>query len=406
MTLKDYLQGIFRTPHAAAKKNSLPPVKQGDIIIKLEQEFKDRSRKDINKWRDALETAEAPDNPRWVDMQDIIDELLLDAHLASVIDLRKSATLNNRFYVVNKTDYSQDDELSALLNHSWFYQFIEYTLDAIFRKVSLLELTYNGENIHIEQIPFRNVCPQFKRVYLEVYGDKFIDYTKMPAVIEVLHNSPFGLINDVIPNVIWKRNALQSYAEFTERFGMPLISATVSNIQDAKKAEESLKAMGENATAVFPQGADIQVHSLANAGNPESTYIASASFHDQQVSKRIVGSTTLTDQGANRAQTQVHLDMLDFKIALADKRMIAFVVNDRLFPVLQSFGLPFDNTKSEFKFDDTEDLSLNQQWEITRDALLHYEMDIDEIKKTFNLPLIGTKQNTAGEEGGISKNFR
>jgi phage gp29-like protein len=405
MTLKDYLQGIFRTPLAATKKNSFPPVKQGDIFIKLIQEYKDRSRKDINKWREALEAAESPDDPRWADMQDLIDELLLDAHLASVIDLRKSATLNNRFYVVKKTDYSQDDELSALLNHSWFYQFIECTLDAIFRKVSLLELTYNGQDVHIEQIPCRNVCPQLKRVYLEVYGDKFIDYSKAPAVIEVLHNSIFGLINDVIPNVIWKRNALQSYAEFTERFGMPLISATVSNVQDAKKAEESLKAMGENATAVFPQGAEINVHSLANAGNPESTYIASANFHDQQVSKRIVGSTTLTDEGANRAQTQVHIDMLDYKISLSDKRMIAFVVNDKLFPVLQSFGLPFDNTKSEFRFDDTEDLSLNQQWEIVRDALLHYEMDVDEIKKTFNLPVIATKQN-AGNEEGITGNFR
>ncbi|MDR1458597.1 MAG: DUF935 domain-containing protein [Bacteroidales bacterium] len=407
MKFKDIFYRTTNNPTAVSSTKTVP-VKQGEIIVKLIQEYKDRSRKDINKWRMALEAADATEDPRWGDMQDLIDELLLDAHLASVIDIRKAATLNHKFYVVNKTDYSQDDELSGVINHSWFYQFLEYTLDSLFRKVSLIELTYNGMDVHVEQIPFRNICHQFKRVYLEAYGEKFIDYSKNPFVIEVLHNSTFGLINDIIPNIIWKRNALQSYAEFTERFGMPLISATVSNVQDAKKAEESLKAMGESATAVFPQGAEIKVHSLANAGNPESTYIASALFHDQQISKRIVGSTTLTDEGANRAQTQVHADTLDDKISMSDKRMITFVVNDKLFPILQKFGLPFDNTKSAFMFDDTEELSLQEQWSIVRDALLHYDLDEDEIKRTFNLPVIGIKSSgeitdVTGE--GKSRNF-
>jgi hypothetical protein len=254
---------------------------------------------------------------------------------------------------------------------------------------------------------FRNVCPQYRRVYFEVFGDTFIDYSNMPTVIEVVSHLPFGIINDIIPNVIWKRNAMQSYAEFTERFGLPLISATVSSIQDAKKAEEGLKSMGESANAVFPQGAEIKVHSLANAGNPESTYIASAVFHDRQVSKRIVGSTTLTDEGANRAQTQVHAELLDDKISAADKRMITFIINNKLFTALQSFGLPFDNTKVEFKFDENENLTLSQHWAIVREALLHYELDEEKIKSTFNLPIIGHKQPSEGDpEGGLSANFR
>lgn len=99
----------------------------------------------------------------------------------------------------------------------------------------------------------------------------------------------------------------------------------------------------------------------------------------------------MVDEGANRSQTQVHQDTLDDKISAADKRMIMFVVNDKLFPLLQRFGLPFDNTKMAFQFDETEDLSLTEQWKITSEAMNKFELDENEVKKTFNLPIIGKK---------------
>jgi hypothetical protein len=401
MDLKSILKR--KQPVAEIKKPTTPI--QSDIIIKLEQEYKDRSRKDITMWREAIEAAENPEDPRWFLLQDIIDDLLLDAHLCSVIDIRKSATLNHRFYVIDKDSSQQLDEQNALLLKRWFYELLEFSLDSIFRKVSLLELLYDGENMSVNVIPRRNICPQRKRIYTEVSGDKFIDYSMEPNILEIQHASVFGMINEVIPNLIWKRNALQSYAEFTERFGMPLVSATVSNIQDAKKAEAGLKNLGESATAVFPVGADVKVHSLANAGNPESTYVRSAEFHDDQISKRFIGSTTLTDEGANRSQTQVHMQTLDDKIAAADKRLITFVINDQLFPLLQNLGLPFDNTKMAFQFDETEDLTLPEQWNITREALIHYDLDEDEIKKTFNLPIVGKKIPT-DTGGGLFGNFQ
>jgi hypothetical protein len=388
------------------KPEKMPNKAQENIIIQLHQEFKDHTRKDINKWRFAIQAATGTDDPRWFQLQDIIDELLFDAHLSSVIEIRKTSTLNNDFYIIDKAKSQINDELTDIINKSWFYDFLNYCLDSIFRRVSLIEIIFDGKNISCEQIPFRNICPQLKRVYLEVNGDKYIDYSKLVNVIEVLSKQELGLINDIIPNIIWKRNALQSYAEFTERFGMPLISATVSSVQDAQKAEKGLKNMGENASAVFPQGANIQVHSLANAGNPESTYVASAVFHDNQISKRIIGSTTLTDEGANRAQTEVHLGLLDYKIAIADKRMISFFINDKLFPILQSYGLGFDNTKYQFIFDETEDLTLTQEWNIVRDAALYYQMDEDELRKRFNLPIIGEKNPLNLPQDGLSANFQ
>jgi phage putative head morphogenesis protein, SPP1 gp7 family len=391
MNFKD----IFKrtTPVAETPKNSAP---SSDIVLKIAQEFQDRARKSIDTWRKTIKAAEDPEDPRWYLLQDMIDDLILDAHLSSVIDVRKMGTLNHRFYVTDINSGEQLDEQSKMLNKQWFYDFLDVAMDAIFRKYTLVQFFYNGVEPRFDIIPRRNVCPQMKRVYLEVGGNKFIDYSTETDVVEILHSSKFGLINTVAPNVIWKRNLMQSNAEFSERFGMPLITATTSNKHDVPRIEAGLKNLGEAGSGVLPTGSDIKVHALANAGNPEKVYLDPAKFHDNQVSKCIIGSTTMVDEGANRSQTQVHQDTLDDKISAADKRMIMFVVNDKLFPLLQSFGLPFDNTKMAFQFDETEDLSLTEQWKITYDAMNKFDLDEKELKKTFNLPIIGKVETQGG----------
>ena len=229
-------------------------------------------------------------------------------------------------------------------------------------------------------------------------------YGRMMNVVEMTHGTKFGVLNDIIPNVIWKRNLLQANAEFSERFGFPLITAKTANRADAEKIHQSLRNLGEAGTGVLPMGTDIEVHALANAGNPEKVFLEPARFHDQQVSKRIIGSTTMVDEGANRAQTEVHQDTLDHKLSLSDKRFIMFIVNNRLFPVMQHLGFPFDNTRMEFLFDETEELTLNQQWQITREASQFYELDEKEVARTFNLPIVGKKQPP--QQGGLFANFR
>ncbi len=378
-----------RTPVAVSSNNNTP---SNDIVLKLAQEFQDRSRKDIRKWRDAIQLAENPENPRWHMLQDMIDDLILDAHLSSVIDVRKMATLNHKFYVTDIKSAEVLEEQTTLLNTSWFYQFLDFSLDAIFRKFSLLQILREGENIILSVVPHRNVCLQKKRVYTEVSGDNYIDYSTYTDIIEIQHQSKFGLINTIAPNVIWKRNLMQSNAEFSERFGIPLITATTANKTDVPRIDMALKNLGEAGTGVLPKGSEIKVHALANAGNPEKVYLDPAKFHDNQVSKAIIGSTTMVDEGANRSQTEVHESTLDYKISATDKRMIKFIVKDKLFPILQSLGLPFDNSKMDFTFDENEDLSLKEMWGITNEALIHYDLDEDEIKRTFKLPIVGKKK--------------
>lgn len=97
--------------------------------------------------------------------------------------------------------------------------------------------------------------------------------------------------------------------------------------------------------------------------------------------------------GSNRSQTEVHERSLDNKIAQADKRLIQFIVNDQLFPLLRMHGYKIDdNDHFEFKTAEQE-MELPALWNITNGLITNgYEVQQEWISKTFNIPIEGKKK--------------
>jgi hypothetical protein len=379
----------FQAKTSTAKKSD------ESIISTIVAEFHDRTRKDIQKWRKAMTAAENPTEPRWAAMQDLIDDMIIDGHVESVLLIRAAATLNHRFYVKDIATGKKLDQQSEILEKQWFYQFLEACFNALIHKYNIVQLITEEEKIKVVPVPYRNISITQQRMYLEAFGTKYVDYVEVPGIIEINHSSKFGIINSIIPNIIWKRNAMQAWAEFSEKFGMPLITATTSNRNDIKRIESMLRQLGEAAQAVMPHGTDIKIHDLANAGNPVNTYERQVRLHDEQISKPIVGSATMTDTAGNRSQTEVHERTLDDKIAISDKRFIYFIINDQLLPLLQEMGFPFDNTKMKFVFDETETMSMSEHWKMVWEAISEFEIDTEWIATTFNIPITGVKTTAA-----------
>jgi hypothetical protein len=405
------------TPSPVLQAKAPAAKKSDEAIIKtIVAEFQDRTRKDIQKWRKAMTAAENPTEPRWAAMQDLIDDMIIDGHVESVLLIRAAATLNHRFYVKDITTGKKLDEQSELLEKQWFYQFLEACFNALIHKYNVVQLLAEEEKIKVVPVPYRNISIIQQRMYLEAFGTKYVDYIEVPGIIEINHSSKFGIINSIIPNIIWKRNAMQAWAEYSEKFGMPLITATTANRNDIKRIESMLRQLGEAAQAVMPHGTDIKIHDLANAGNPVNTYERQIRLHDEQISKPIVGSATMTDTAGNRSQTEVHERTLDDKIATSDKRFIYFIINDQLFPLLQEMGFPFDNTKMKFVFDETETMSMSEHWKMVWEAISEFEIDTEWIATTFNIPITGVKNTASGVEKeekkktpkakGLFENFR
>jgi phage gp29-like protein len=389
-TTKSFFFGAFK----AETKTPTGQKKDSVIISQLAKEFTDRSRADIQKWRQSISAAENPETPNWALYQDLLENLMNDGHLMAAIDLRKAATLSSRFLIKDKTTGKEVPEKTDWLKTEWFYNIMDNALDAVFRYYSVIEL---ADPVFYNWVlwPRRNIVPQKTTLLFEANGEKGINYSDpvfAKNVLEIKHNRMFGILNDIIPQLIWKRNAQQAWADFAERFGIPLVTAetTTRDRKELDRIEAMLKKLGQAAQAVLPEGTKIVIHDSSTKGDPHKIFDEQIKRANYEISKRILGGTMILDDGSSRSQSEVHERTLDGKIAESDRRMIEFFVNGKLIPLLKNWGFAFGDNET-FAFDRTEEMSLADHWKIVYEASDFYEIDENWVGERFNMKITGKK---------------
>lgn len=387
---KNNVSAKAETPKSSGKKNP--------AIIKIVETFADKSRKDIAKWRSALVAAENIEDPKFNMYYDLLKDLMTDGHLKSQIQMRMLSTLNTDYRVINRTTGEENADLTFILRQQWFYKFLAHCLDSVLQGTAIIEFKeFLNEKIDIGLIPRRNVVSTRGKIFPDITKPDFINYLDenlKPWLIQIGENGDLGILNDIIPNLIWRRNVMQAWAEFCEKFGLPLITATTNSTDPTvvDNVHEMLLSLGEASVGTFPQGTDIKFQE-ANRTDAYNVYKQFLQTNTDDISKLIVGSTMLSDQGTNRSQTEVHERSLDNRIAQADKRMIQFMVNDQLFPLLQLQGYNI-SPDDQFEFKTAEqEIDLVQLWQIVNGLLTAgYEVEEEWISKTFNIPLGAKKK--------------
>jgi phage gp29-like protein len=358
--------------------------------------FKDRTRADIQKWRRALELAQSPINPRMWLLQDLYDNLESDGHYLAQKELRKTATSGYGFSIIDVKTGEVNQEKTNFFCGEWFFDFLDYALDSIFKGFTLIELT-DPKTLAFNLIPRRNVIGTLGIVQRDISDCKGIDFNSKDfqnTLVKIGKPSDLGLMANICGQLIWKRNAQQSWAEFTERFGMPLITATTNQTTsaDIRQLDDMLAALGESARAVLPEGTTINVTPFAGS-DAFKVYDSQIDRINAEISKPITGGTMVTDDGSSRSQSEVHERNLDDKLSEADRRMIMFVVNGQLIPLLQRFKYPFNPDTDRFQFNQTFELDLTQHWNIVNQMIAQgYEVDEIWLAQTFNVPITGRRE--------------
>ncbi|MBR4679204.1 MAG: DUF935 family protein [Bacteroidales bacterium] len=377
--------------------------------------FKDQTRADIQKWRYALKQAQSPINPRSYTLQDLYDNLESDGHFLAQKELRKTATSGYGFSIIDKKTGEVNQEKTDFFSGEWFYNFLDYALDSIFKGFTLIELT-DPKNLTFEVLPRRNVVGSLGIVQRDITDNSGINFNAKDfqnTLIKVGKPSDLGLMADLCGQLIWKRNAQQSWAEFTERFGMPLVTATTTQTSpaDIRQLDDMLAALGESARAVLPEGTTINVTPFAGS-DAYKVYDSQIDRINAEISKPITGGTMVTDDGSSRSQSEVHERNLDDKLSEADRRMISFVVNGQLIPLLNRFKYPFNPETDKFQFNQSFELSLTEHWTIVSQMITQgYEVDEKWLAQTFNVPITGRREPSIDNEqltvdNAFYKNFR
>ena len=376
--------------------------------------FKDQTRADIQKWRYALKLAQSPVNPRSYTLQDLYDNLESDGHFLAQKELRKTATSGYGFSIIDKKTGEVNQEKTDFFCGEWFYNFLDYVLDSIFKGFTLIELT-DPKNLKFEVLPRRNVVGGLGIVLRDIGDNTGIDFNAKEfqnTLIKVGKPSDLGLMADLCGQLIWKRNAQQSWAEFTERFGMPLITATTNQTSpaDIRQLDEMLAALGESARAVLPEGTTMNVTPFAGS-DAYKVYDAQIERINAEISKPIIGGTMVTDDGSSRSQSEVHERNLDDKLSEADRRMVSFVVNGQLIPLLNRFKYPFNPETDKFQFNQSFELNLTEHWNIVSQMITQgYEIDEKWLAQTFNVPITGKREAIDNSQltidNALYRNFR
>lgn len=370
-----------------------------EIIAKIAHSFRDRSRKDIAKWRTAIQIAEDKEKPRRDFLMDLYHDLYTDGHLQSQLMLRKSATMNTAFHIISKGSGDIDEEKTDFIQSQWFYSTMDWYFGSIFEGHSLIELTGIIEGIPtLGLVPRKNVVPNKGYVIPDLSkADEVIRYKDEPAlekwILEQGDPLNFGVMNTIVPNLIWKRNVMQSWAEFCERFGIPMVTATTLRNDDKEldHVENMLQQLGEAAYAVFPKDTEIKFIE-PSGGSKIDIFDNKIERNNSEISKAIIGGDMITDNGSSRSQSEVHERNLEERIAAMDRRNFTFWVNNRLIPLLNEHGFGFSDDH-RFTFDSSPQLEVKEHWDIAAGLMQNgYELEESWLAKTFNVPIVGKKK--------------
>ena len=369
------------------------------IISHIVGEFINRSRQDIQDWRQNIDHADNPYLPRWAPFQDLLEYLRPDGHLGSQIAIRKGTVLSRRYFVRSRKTKEENEDKTALLQNEWFYNLLGDLLDCEYYVYTVAQLAdpATGEPVgKYDLIPRRNFIPQQNVVLFEIFGATGVSI-KDPAfdglMVCVRSQEKLGILNDLIPDLIWKKNARQAWAEYGERFGMPMVTATTNktNKKDLDRIEAMLKQLSGAARGLFPVGTVLDIKEGVGKGDPYKVYLEQIKYSDGSISKRILGGTMVSDDGSSRSQSEVHERTMNDIVAEADMKKMEFAVNGQVLPSKLGLYLGFTED-DEFCFDRSQDIDPAVLWTIIQGLLAMYEIPEKWISKKFNIPITGLKK--------------
>jgi len=183
------------------------------LLDKIEQAAASLNRKDIDSWVKARQRALNVEAPRRDLLIKLFEDVKLDPHISGVIEHgRVNRLLAMDFRVLDAKSGKDEEELTQLLNSSWFHQFIKLSLESIWFGHSLIEFdTIEADRVvGLNVIPRAHIVPEFG-VYLEKPSDSegiaYRDTPLMDYMVEIGESHDLGVLLKAAPWYLYKKNA-------------------------------------------------------------------------------------------------------------------------------------------------------------------------------------------------------
>lgn len=176
---------------------------------------------------------------------------------------------------------------------------------------------------------------------------------------------------------------------FGEVFGIPMRIAktTSANQSDIERLSTTMDELGAAFYAVVPDGTDIEIKETSR-GDAYQVFDRRIERANSEMSKAVLYQTMTIDNGSSLSQSETHLAIFE-SLCLSDARMIQFVINDQLIPLMLRLGFPL--TGLSFEWDLTEEMTVDERYKTEEMLLQHYEIDPQYFVDRYNIPITGRR---------------
>lgn len=345
-----------------------------------------RWNRDISHYMRAVTEAERVDFPNRAKLYDLYDTALLDTHLSSVLDKRKSAVLSSRIEFTR--DGKPDEQIGEMLESPWFLQFLDDLLDTPWWGCSLFQFRRDASGwLTYDLIPRKHVEPIRRlilRMQSDIHGTSWDEYGDLLFVGKP--RAVGELIKD-IPWVLYKRSDVADWSQFAELFGQPIREYTYNAGDDEARYNLVQDIFGSGGSAVFmhPEGSGMKLLEAGNKTGSSDLYKGLASFCNAEMSKHVLGNTLTTEAGEKGTQALGTVQKKSEELLLEkDKRFVLNVLNYDMTDLLESFGYPVRGGKFAFVSEKNTDPSKRIVIIETLDRL-GLPLDHDQLYEEFGL---------------------
>ena len=373
--------------------NKLP-----DVIMQAPQLF----NLDTYQWTQAVMSAKKWDYTHRQRLFDMYESILLDAHLFGTMRQRRIAISQLPIEFVNQNG-EPDETVMEQIRSPWFREFLKSLLDVWAWGFAAYQFWKDEDGfVQFTNIDKRHIQPYTKEVLqlsTQISGKPLDSFEN---TLFLGDPSDIGALADAVPWVLWKRQSVGDWVQFSQLFGMPIREYVYSagDEQTRQQLIDDALQQGANAVYIHPDGSDMRLIESGNKSGSSELYKTLRDTCNEEISLLILGNTLTSTSATHGTQAlgTVHEDQQD-AISLDDRGLVLDVLNYYMTDIFSNLGL--NTQKGRFQYREEKKIDPSVQMQIV--SQLHnmgLPLDDDYLYETFNVakPANYNEQKKAQEE--------
>ena len=384
-----------KRPENGGKQSFRTPARRDGYVTKIVPKTVTRTRADIALWKSALRAADNVENPRRTRLQRLYADIMQDAHLTSLVELRVLSLLGTPFTL--KRDGEVDEKCTALLAAAaWKRDIDRFAWEEMLYGHSLIELTTSPDGTpQVTLLPRTNVVPEQGVLLLSEDDGDGIRYREAREygtwILEFGSRTEYGLLNKAVPHVLFSRFAQSCWSELCEIYAIPprVLKTNTQDPEMLDRAEQMMREMGAAAWFIIDTNEEFSFAKGADTNG--DVYNNLIRVCKEASSLLICGAQLGQDTlNGNRSKEESSQKLFD-KIIQADRTRVQGYWNEIILPALVRIGIVPAGLTYEYQ----QEEDLEKLWQQTHQAMQYFHVEPEWIRTKFGIEVTGEKETGA-----------